>query len=328
MKGKRILCLLLTAVCMISLIACSGSTDNAAADAAAEKTPEESYLIGYSPIDMENPFFITLQDAIQEVLDEHGGFEMITEDPGTDSDLQVNQIHQMINQGIDAIILSPVDASLIRPALVELQQAGVRIINVDTKVKEIDYVTAFIGSDNYQAGYICGEDLLEKCPEGGKIAILESPTMNSVNDRITGFEDALAEAGDPFEIVAREDTMGELELSLEQTEGILAEEPDLVAIMCGNDQVAVGAKTAANLAGLDNIYIYGVDGSPDIKKELKKPGNQIVGTAAQSPIKMGQDAAETTINILTGQEYEKEIYEDVFMITADNVDEYGTDEWQ
>ncbi len=323
MKKKRILCALL-AFLILAVCACSESTDTAA----SAEDEEETYLIGYSVIDMENPFFITLQDSIREVFDENGNFEMITEDPGTDSDTQVNQIHQMINQGIDAIILSPVDASLIRPALVELQQSGVKIINVDTKVKDIDYVTAFIGSDNYQAGYICGQDLVEKCPEGGKIAVLECPTMNSVTDRITGFEDALSEAGDPFEIVAREDTLGELELSLEETESILEEEPDLVAIMCGNDQVAVGAKTAANLAGLDDIYIYGVDGSPDIKKELKKVGNQIVGTAAQSPITMGRDAADTTIRILTGQDYEKEIYEDVFMITAENVDEYGTDEWQ
>ena len=90
----------------------------------------------------------------------------------------------------------------------------------------------------------------------------------------------------------------------------------------------MGAKTAANLAGLDDVIIYGVDGSPDIKKELKKAGNQIAGTAAQSPINMGKTAAEIGINILEGKDYDTETYEEVFMIDADNVDMYGVDGWQ
>ena len=88
------------------------------------------------------------------------------------------------------------------------------------------------------------------------------------------------------------------------------------------------AKTAVNVVGNDKVLIYGVDGSPDIKKELKKRENQIVGTAAQSPINIGKKAAETADNILDGNDYEKEVYEEVFMINKDNVDMYGTDGWQ
>ena len=90
----------------------------------------------------------------------------------------------------------------------------------------------------------------------------------------------------------------------------------------------MGAKTALNIAKLDEVLIYGVDGSPDIKKELKKPETQIAGTAAQSPISMGKSAARLVIDILEGNEYEKETYEEVFMINKDNVDMYGTDSWQ
>ena len=83
-----------------------------------------------------------------------------------------------------------------------------KIINVDTQVKEFDYVDAYIGSDNKNAGYLCGKDLVEKLPEGGKVLILECPTMNSINERITGFEEAIADKG--FEVVGRSDTKGEL----------------------------------------------------------------------------------------------------------------------
>jgi len=98
--------------------------------------------------------------------------------------------------------------------------------------------------------------------------------------------------------------------------------------MCGNDQIAVGAKTAVNVLDMKDVLIYGVDGSPDIKKELKKSDNQIAGTAAQSPINMGKRAAEVGIHMLRGEDYEKEIYEDVFMINEENVDMYGVDGWQ
>ena len=121
---------------------------------------------------------------------------------------------------------------------------------------------------------------------------------------------------------------GEFEKALEASKQIFAEYPDVTAVMCGNDQLAVGAKTAANLAEIEQVIIYGVDGSPDIKKELKKPGNQIAGTAAQSPINMGKTAAEIGIDILEGKDYDTETFEEVFMIDADNVDMYGVDGWQ
>lgn len=301
--------------------------DNAASQETDTEEEKESYLVGFTVIDMENPYYITLENAVRETLEEEGS-QMITKDPGTDAAVQAEQIDEMIEQGIDAIILSPVDWEEITPSLEKLKEADVKIINVDTQVKEMEYVDAYIGSDNHNAGYICGEDLIQKCPDGGKIAILECPTQNSINDRITGFEEAIAKAENGFEVVARADTGGEFERALEAAQSILKEHPDICAIMCGNDQLAVGAKTAVNVAGLKDVIIYGVDGSPDIKKELKKTDNQIAGTAAQSPINMGKEAALTTLKVLNGEEYEKEVYEEVFMINKDNVDMYGTDGWQ
>lgn len=321
-------------VCVIGISACKKDVgtpeDNAASGEETEEGEpdgQEEKLVGFSVIDMKNPYFITLENATREVMKEKG-YELIMEDPGTDPEQQAIQIQEMIDKGISAIILSPVDWERITPSLQALKEAGVRIINVDTQVKEMDYVDAYIGSDNYNAGYICGEDLIEKCPEGGKIAILECPTQNSINDRITGFEEAISKAEKGFEVVARADTTGEFERALEESKKILEEYPDIVAIMCGNDQIAVGATTSVNVAEAENVLIYGVDGSPDIKKELQKADTQIAGTAAQSPIHIGQEAAEITDRILSGEKYEKETYEEVFMINKDNVSMYGVDGWQ
>ncbi len=334
MYRKKIWMVVVLFICVIGMTACKKNVgspeDNAVKEESEEEKEEEekeTFLIGFTAIDMQNPYFITVENAIREIIEEEG-WTMITKDPGTDSKLQEKQIQEMIDEGVDAVILSPVNWDEITPSLQALKDAGVKIINVDTQVKEMDYVDAYIGSDNRKAGYICGEDLIQKCPDGGKIAILECPTQNSINDRITGFEEAIAEAENGFEVVDRADTGGEFERALEAARKILMEHPDICAIMCGNDQLAVGAKTAANVQKLDRLIIYGVDGSPDIKKELKKSENQIAGTAAQSPINIGKETAATTINMLKGEEYEKETYEEVFMINKENVEMYGTDGWQ
>lgn len=335
MKKRMLRVLAVMLVCIFALYGCKKDVgtpeDNAVKEEDSEDTEEETqedgYRFGFSGIDMENPYFITLEAAVREVIEKEE-YTLVTKDPASDPELQATQIQEFIDEGVDAVFLCPVDWEEITPSLQALQEAGVKIINVDTQVKEMDYVDAYIGSDNQNAGYICGEDLIERCPDGGNVAILECPTQNSINDRITGFEEALAKAEHGFEIVARKDTNGEFEKALEMANEILKEHPDVTAIMCGNDQLAVAAKTAVNVAGLDKVLIYGVDGSPDIKKELKKTESQIAGTAAQSPINIGKTAADIAIKVLDGEDYEEETYEEVFMIDKDNVDMYGIDGWQ
>mgnify|MGYP005771245649 FL=1 len=338
MKNRKFMAVLaMVLVCILSAAGCKKNVgspeDNPVQEEEEEgeedgQADEEGYIFGFSAIDMENPYFITLENSIRESLTENGD-RLITMDPGTDEDVQASQIQQMIDEGIDAIFLSPVNWESITPSLETLREAGVKIINVDTQVKEMDYVDAYVGSDNLEAGRICGQALLERCPEGGKVLILECPTQNSINDRITGFEEAISDADPGFEVVARENTDGKFEKSLEVAQAALEAYPDVTAIMCGNDQIAVGAQTAVNLLGMDNVIIYGVDGSPDIKKELLKSDTQIAGTAAQSPINMGKEAVSVALAVLDGGEYEKENYVEIIdMITKDNVEMYGADGWQ
>lgn len=331
MKENIIKAVCAVLLCALSLTGCKSAVgtpeDNAVKKEESEEETENRFVFGFSGIDMQNPYFVTLESAIREVLQQEN-CTLISKNPAGDPVLQAEQITEMIEEGMDAIFISPVDWEAITPSLQALEDAGVRIINIDTQVKEMDYVDAYIGSDNKNAGYICGEDLIKRCPDGGKVLILECPTQNSINERITGFEEAIALAEKGFEVVARADTKGEFEQALESTKQLLSQYPDISVIMCGNDQIAVGAKTAVNLLGNDKVVIYGVDGSPDIKKEFKKAETQVAGTAAQSPINIGRTAARTGISILDKEIYEKEVYEEVFMINKDNVDMYGVDGWQ
>ncbi|PKL03489.1 MAG: sugar ABC transporter substrate-binding protein, partial [Spirochaetae bacterium HGW-Spirochaetae-9] len=237
----------------------------------------------------------------------------------------INQIEDLITQGIDAIFLNPVDWEGIRPALVALKNANIPIINFDTEVKDMEYVTAYAGSDNKNAGYVCGADLVKRFPNGGKIVVLDSPTMNSVNDRITGFMEAIKGKG--FTILAQQDAKGDLPTSMRITEDILQAHPQIDAIMGGNDPTALGALAACKAANRTSILIYGVDGSPEAKAEIAS-GGQFVGSGAQSPISIGVESVKLAYKVLNNEPYEERVPVRTFLINADNVKEYGTDGWQ
>lgn len=331
---KKLLIAALILILTLVLAACGGgdsedtgeTTDTSTGEGTEEvaKDSDEQLVFGFTCMTMNNPFFQVLEENVREVVEANGD-KLITMDPQLDVSLQINQVEDMISQGIDAIFLNPVDWEGIRPALVMLEEAGIPIINFDTEVKDFEYVTAYVGSDNYNAGFVAGEDMKERLPEGGKIAVLDTPTMNSINDRIEGFFDAIE--GHPFEVVSQQNGEHTLELALEITEDVLIANPDIVAIMAGNDPMALGALAAAKAANNQDVIIYGVDGSPEAKAEIAE-GSQLVGTGAQSPIQIGQISAEVAYKIMNGEEYDEITPVETFLITEENVDEYGVDGWQ
>jgi ribose transport system substrate-binding protein len=149
------------------------------AEKAAGERPEGGYTFGYTCMDGTNPFFVILEKTIREGVEAKGD-KLISTDPANDVTLQITQIEDMITQGIDAIFLNPAEAEGILPALDMLKEANIPIINFDTEVADLSYVKSYVGSDNYNAGYVCGEDLAKKLPNGGPIIVLDSPTMKGV----------------------------------------------------------------------------------------------------------------------------------------------------
>ncbi len=320
---KMITVLLFLAMCMVLFVACKKDTKKQTTQDVVNTGT--SYTFGYCAIDKSNPYFISLEEYLTEEA-QRMGHKMIVKDAKSDIHLQKEQIAELIDLKVDAIFLAPVDWSEITPELIKIREAGIKIINVDTKVQEFDLVDAYIGSDNYQAGALCGEDLIARLPGGGKIIIVECPNRNSINDRIQSFEKTIAQKG--FEIVARIDSQAKLEYTVEQVENVLKEQPDVVAIMCGNDQSAIGALIAANVRVPNQIIIYGIDGSPDVKKEIVKGNSKIVATVAQSTEQIATTSLQIAYKILSGEDYEKVTYIDTVLIDAENISEYEINKWQ
>lgn len=293
--------------------------------AAAGERPEGGYKFGYTCMDGTNPFFVILEQTIREQVEAKGD-TLISFDPANDVTLQISGVEDLITQGIDAMFMNPAEAEGILPALDALKEAGIPIVGFDTEVADMSYLVSYAGSDNYNAGFVCGEDLVAKCPDGGPIIVLDSPTMNSVTDRTNGFLDAIE--GHGFDIVAQQDAKGNLEVSMGIAEDLLQAHSDVVAIFGGNDPTALGALAAANAAGLTDCKIYGVDGSPDIKAELASGESLIEGTGAQSPINIAMTSVDIMYKYLSGETVEDRYPVETFLITADNVADYGTDGWQ
>ena len=140
---KKVLCALLCTAMVASLTAC-GSSSSKPADTSADTAKEESTdaaddtaeadtadaaaseggrIFGYTCMDGTNPFFVTLEGAIREVVEAHGD-TLISMDPANDSNTQINQIEDMISRGVEIMFVNPVDADGIIPALDMLKQEG------------------------------------------------------------------------------------------------------------------------------------------------------------------------------------------------------------
>ena len=282
----------------------------------------EGNKIGYTCMDGTTPFFVTLEASIREVVEAHGD-QLISLDPQNSNEKQISQIEDLISQGIVAMFVNPVDRDGIIAGLDKLKEAGIPMFGFDTEVADMSYLVSYAGSDNYNAGFVCGEDFVAKCPEGGNIIVLDSPTMQSVVDRTDGFLAAIEGKG--FTVVSQIDCMGNQEQgNLNGTDALTAH-PDAVAIFGGNDPTALGAYAAAEAAG-SKALIYGVDGSPDIKALIAD--GKVTGTGAQSPMSIGKTIAEVYYKVEAGETVEARYPIPTFMINADNVAEFGTDGWQ
>lgn len=289
-----------------------------------QKSEDDNYKFGATYMTLNNPFFVALNNGIKDEVEANGDI-LIALDPALDSTKQVSQIEDLIAQGVDAIFVNPADWKCIRPALEAAKQAGIPIINVDSPVYDTDLVTCIVTSDNYNAGVLCAKDMMSKL-SSGKIVILEHPTAKSSIDRTTGFIDAIA-GMDQYEIVAKQSSEGQLEQAMLVMESIIYENPEIDVVMALNDPTAMGAFAALQSYKRDEgVLIYGVDGAPEAKQMIQD--GKMTGTAAQSPNTIGRTAAAIAYDILEGKEVEKEIFEAVIFIDINNVDQYGTTDWQ
>ena len=288
------------------------------------------YTIGYAPATLNNAFWLAVKDGVEKAIEEKGiEVELVDIDANGDQSIMNDGIANLLSSGVDAILCAPADSNAVGSALEQCQQAGVPVINFDTPVPDAEMVETIIASDNYNAGYVVDKDAAEKMDDGAKILVLHSPRASACVQRYEGFVAALEESGKEYTEVNNLDGQGATEVSMTLTADALVADPDLQVIFAVNDPSAMGAINAIQQATVEltnDIMVYGVDGNPDAKKLIES--GEMEGTGSQSPETLGYDSMMAAFDVLEGKEIDKEIVVDTFLITAENVAEFGTDGWQ
>ncbi len=281
-------------------------------------------VFGATYMTRNNVFFDVLHAAIEEVVESNGDI-LISRNPCQDQEKQNEQILEMIDEGIQVLFLNPVDWEAVKPALEACKEAGVVIIDVDTVVKDTDYVVSIIETDNYLAGKLCAEHMMSHM-DSARIVVIDNPIQTSITNRVQGFLDTI-ESHDEYEVVYTGTGAGELEVSAKVMAEFLEKEIPFDVVLGGNDPSALGALATLQQFGRDNdVRIYGIDGSPDFKAMLAL--GYVTGTSAQSPKTIGTVAAETAYQYLEGQEVPSYISIEPHLITKENLREYEVNGWQ
>lgn len=286
--------------------------------------PNAPRVFGATYMTRNNPYFDVLNDAITQTVEGNGDI-LISRDPCQDQEKQNGQILEMIDEGIEVLFLNPVDWVTVRPALEACRKAGVVVINIDTVVKDREYVTSIIETDNYQAGVLCAQDMMQRVDEA-KIVVIKNPGQTSISNRVDGFLDTIAD-DDNYEIVYEGIGRGEFEVSAQIMRDALQQGVEFNVVLGGNDPTALGAlATLQQYRREDGVLIYGIDGSPDFKGMLKL--GYVTGTSAQSPETIGRVAADIAYDYLNGEEVPEYLSIEPYMITKENVDNYEVNGWQ
>lgn len=283
--------------------------------------------IGATYMTMNNDFYQTLNAELEKKTNQQGS-RLYVRDSELDEKKQSQQIAYFIKEKVDVIVINPVksDSPAIISALNEAKKSGIRIIVVDAPMSKQVAVDTTIVSDNYQAGVLIAKDMMSRLSEAN-ILLLEHQNAISAMDRLQGFLDTIK--GHPgYRIVSQLETLGQTEESMPQVKNALDNGLEFNVVMALNDRAAIGALAAIKDQGVaEKIYIYGVDGSPDIKNFLANT-NDIQGTVAQSPVQMGRKVAEVIELLREKKSCDRQYLIPVRLINKDNISEYTITGWQ
>ena len=285
----------------------------------------EPRKIGASYMTYNNTFYSVVNEEISKAVKEHGD-QLITLDSAMSLKKQKEQIQYLMDQQVDALVITPVDYEGLKDLLKVAYKKYIPVIIVDTEVKQNKYVTYSIVSDNYDAGVQCAKDMMSKL-DHANIVLLQHSTTHSGYLRIKGFEDTI-KSNSNYKVVKRMECEGQLEVAMPKMESFIQEGKDFDVVMCLNDPSAMGAMAALSANNmLDGKFVYSIDGTPEAKEMVAE--GKMAATVAQSPKTFGKKAGEIIYKLFSQETIQnKNEVSPVQIITKDNVQDYSTEGWQ
>ena len=248
-------------------------------------------------------------------------------------DRQANLVRNMLNRRVEAIIIAPASSVGIVTPLLRAREANVPIVNIDNRIDTDEAksqglkVATFIGPDNFEGAkkvgaYAC--DLIKKklaAGETGRVLILRGiDGVENAEARRAGFEAAAKDAG--IEVAGSESAHWHTDEALRVPSALMAANPDVHAVLCANDKMALGAIAAVKARGkIGQIIIVGSD-NIDLAREAMKRGD-MHGTIEQNPAMMGALGVECALKALDGQDLPEVVPVPTELITPEDVKAVG-----
>lgn len=294
-----------------------GDTTTTEASSTETTVAEGSATIGFAISSFDNDFFVSLKDGVESAA-AAAGISVTVSDAGGDAATQASQVEDFITQGVDLIMVNPVDSDAIVPSVEAANAAGIPVIAVD-RGSNGGEVASFVASDNVLGGTMAGEYLFGLMGGAGEVLELQGIIGTSAAQaRGEGFQVALDAASSITRVAQQTANFARAE-GLTVTENLLTANPGATGLFAHNDDMALGAVEAAAAAGSD-LIIIGFDAAPDALQAIAD--GTMAGTIAQQPVLMGEMAIETALKVIAGETVPESIGVPVALVTADNVADF------
>lgn len=283
---KKIIAYILIAMMILVVVGCKSTTSDDVKSDVTSNNPftqlkaEDEYIFVLA---LQNIEFFNAHKYMWKKIGEDFGVKTTIVGP---SDMDVNQtasaIEQAISKNPKGIITWGFDPGM-ESAVNNAIAAGIPVVPIVGDLAGSDRNT-YVGSSQYELGYLGGEALAKEINNKGDIAVLTLPGVQMFDDREQGFRDAIDKInanGGSINIVAVGDTKADIAEALKAGKDIIASQPSLVGFFGTDSTAAFGAVNAVKEAGkTGQIKIVGMDRNSDILQEIKN-GN-ISGTIAQN----------------------------------------------
>lgn len=242
---------------------------------------KKEFTIGLSVSTLNNPFFVSLKKGIEKEAKKRG-MKVIIVDAQNDSSKQTSDVEDLIQQGVDALLINPTDSSAISTAVESANAVGVPVVTIDRSAEQ-GKVETLVASDNVKGGEMAATFIADKLGKGAKVAELEGvPGASATRERGSGFHNI---ADQKLQVVTKQSADFDRTKGLTVMENLLQGHPDIQAVFAHNDEMALGALEAINSSGKD-ILVIGFDGNKDALASIKN--GKLSATVAQQPELIGK----------------------------------------
>jgi ribose transport system substrate-binding protein len=253
---------------------------------------------------LANEFFKTMEDGAKAHQQSHpGDYELLANGIKDELDVsrQIDLVEQMVAQKVNAIVIAPADSKALVPVCKKAQQAGIVVVNIDNRFDDEVLTSSgvrfpFVGPNNRTGAKKVGDFLAGNLQTGDSVAIIEgAPNAFNGLQRKLGFEDAMKGAG--MKIVSSQSGYWETDRANQVAAALVTEHPDLKAILCANDSMALGAVAALRSARKsDRVRVVGFDNIAAIRQLLNE--GRVLATADQHGDQLAVFGIEYALDML------------------------------